>query len=259
MLPPDNEGRISPEVEPKKPTCVVLGSFRFNRQINEVIGQLEMGGIHVLAPKAGAVVGERFGFKFLDTDILGDAVEGEVNFLTSMHDADFAYVVNPGSYIGNNVVLEMRVGMAWGVPFFAMKRFAGPWRRLNKPLVEKIRICSVTDLLDTVQSGKLETDVKRYIWHRPKENREQVDHGLIRGLAERILFQDLYWKFRTGKGERQTVEKFAEERGASHPFDFLMGPADDEMTKVWFRLHELENELWYEEYRRWLAEQRNPR
>lgn len=122
MVSPQERG-VGNEVERTRPTCVVLGGFRFKDKIDEVIDEFETAGISVLAPNKGKVVkiDPEWNYAILDTDVEDDPLKLVAQFMECLTRADFIYIVNPGGYIGLTVASEMGFAMGRGLPLYTME------------------------------------------------------------------------------------------------------------------------------------------
>jgi len=99
--------------------AVVSGSFnRFLPQIREAVTALSKLGITVLSPKSWTPVSEVNGFVILEKD-KGSPAHIEQNHLSAIKRSDFLYVVNPGSYIGQSVALEIGYALSNRIPVYS--------------------------------------------------------------------------------------------------------------------------------------------
>lgn len=106
-----------------KLTCVVPGSFKYKSEIDQVIEELENLGVLVLDPPRGQVVKSGLIFNPLQEEVYlsWGIVEGE--FLRNIGRSHFAYVVNPGGYVGETVAFELGYALAAGKPIYAKYAF----------------------------------------------------------------------------------------------------------------------------------------
>lgn len=191
------ERKVGSEVERRKPTCVVLGSFRFNRQINEIIEQLDAGGINVLAPERGIVVREELGIKALEGQDDKNALELETNFIRTLTSADCAYIVNPRGYVGINTIDEIEIAVIHGLPVYAMEPIKPRYKtRLTEPLRRAIKTLSPPNFVTMVKDGEMDTD--GYVWHR--KQRESISPEGALELTKITLYSDFAHRVGWRKG-----------------------------------------------------------
>ena len=218
-----------------KPKVVVLGSFRFNEQINEVIEQLEKSGIDVLAPKRGKVTGEKFGIKFLETDNLVDPVELEESFIEAVIRADALYIVNPNGYHGFNVGIELGVAMSIGKPIYSME----PLDRAiydDSPFWEDfpslIKVFSPKRFVQMMNSGKLETE--GYFWLQDAQ--KVIDSQIVENVIKAGIFFDLL-----NEGNAEKIREFIQKIDGMPPGVKLIfySSIDDAVLQI----KKLENEF----------------
>ncbi len=120
---PESKGSISPEpFKQEVPlTCTIIGSLRNKIQIDTVIERFEAGGIRVLAPARGKVVGEKQGFRVMEVDGDREPNSIEEDFITAMLTSHFVYLVNPGSKHGTTSALEFGIALGNKIPLFTME------------------------------------------------------------------------------------------------------------------------------------------
>lgn len=125
MPNPEKDKHQEGELKERKPKVTIIGSFRFKKEIDEVITFLEENGVEVLEPKKGKVIGERVGsFKVIEgepAETIEEALEIERRFIKAVVDSDAVYLVNPGGYSGTSSAWELGSAMAGRVPIYAME------------------------------------------------------------------------------------------------------------------------------------------
>ncbi|MDO8619713.1 MAG: hypothetical protein Q7R49_07355 [Candidatus Daviesbacteria bacterium] len=175
-------------------TCTILGSFRFIEQINLVRTRFESVGVTVLAPKAGNIVREVDGFKILDTNRDKTPLEIERDFLACLFNSHFAYLVNPGGYVGFNTCSEMGVALSSGVPLIAMEPLdpkldqAPTW----KDFCQSITSRRIDDLVNFLKDpvSKLARRVE-YESHR-QSRQPKIEEGIKRAMTHaKMVLLDL--------------------------------------------------------------------
>lgn len=194
-----------------KPRVVILGSFRFNEQINSVIEYLEESGIEVLAPRRGMVINEKFGIKFLDTDSTNDPVELEKSFIEALTRSDALYIVNPEGYHGFNVGVEIGVGMTLGKPIYSMAPIDQNIYD-DSPFWEDfpslIKVFTPEELADMINSKNLETE--GYFWL--EDSGKSIDLQMIENVTKTGMFFDLL-----NKGDGEKLREFLQKSGGLPP------------------------------------------
>lgn len=145
---------MTPEIQL---TCVVQGSFRFKRKIDEAIEELTELGVQVLGPEKGDLYrSEWLGFYHLKWERPFTPREVEDSFLSLIRRSDFTYLVNPDGYVGNIVSFELGHCMGWGIPVYASNPID---HRLDPdPLWEKridyVEVMSVSQTVEKEQERK---------------------------------------------------------------------------------------------------------
>ena len=202
-------------------TCTLLGSFRFIDQINLVRAQLESVGITVLAPKRGNIVREVDGFRILDTDY-NQSPEGiERNFLECLFGSHFAYIVNPGGYIGDNAAEELGLAQATGVPIMAMERLdpelddAPVWKSICQSITVRKVEHLVNFLRDPVSRMARAIEYEKGRQHRQPEIEKAINRAIHHAQFVLLDWDKLgpgWWKISSEKGrpEHYTDEQFIE-------------------------------------------------
>lgn len=138
---------------------VIIGSFRYKSQIDDLIERLEREGIEVLAPPRGPVtdVDSTFAFPLIEIDQGRDPLEVEDDFMRSLAQADVVYIVNPGGYAGNTSASEW--GYIWGhKPIFLMEPLYWPDEE-GHPTYEMLRLTTpvvgVDALIDMIKKREI--------------------------------------------------------------------------------------------------------
>lgn len=133
--------------------CTIIGSFRFMDKINQAIDTLENLGVTILAPKKGRVSTIKDGFKILDCDHpLADPVDIEGGFLNGLLRSDFAYLVNPGGYLGRHSVAEIGIAQALKIPLLAMENIDP---KLDESSLQWGEFCGSVDVCPVNQLGQI--------------------------------------------------------------------------------------------------------
>ncbi|MFA6602572.1 MAG: hypothetical protein WCT01_02090 [Candidatus Shapirobacteria bacterium] len=108
--------------------CVILGSFRFKREIDLAREEFEDLGVLVLAPEPGSVYSPPSrrqifvakGFRPLPSEVNQPIAKVEGDFLRAIDRAHFTYLVNLDGYVGTTVSFEIGFVLARGIPLYAM-------------------------------------------------------------------------------------------------------------------------------------------
>ncbi len=112
--------------------CVVSGSFfKFKPEIDRAIDNFTELGVTVLAPDKGwlyippqkifSASAQARQFRPLPSERGMSVGQIEHEFLTSLSNSDFVYVVNLNGYVGEVVAMEIGVAMALGVPIYSQE------------------------------------------------------------------------------------------------------------------------------------------
>lgn len=106
---------------PGRLTVTLMGSTRFMDVINDVHKQLHDNGVSVLAPPISNVVRVEMGYKSLDVDGNLSPQYAERKYMEALIQSHFAYIVNPGGYIGYTTSSEIGIADAVKLPIFSME------------------------------------------------------------------------------------------------------------------------------------------
>lgn len=108
--------------------CTIFGSFhKFKEIIDTTAEEFERIGVEVLAPKRGILCElpstrvrlQDTGYRPLRAERDMDPKLVEDEFLASLGDSDFVYLVNPKGYVGQAVSMELGFCMAQRIPVYA--------------------------------------------------------------------------------------------------------------------------------------------
>lgn len=144
--------------------CVVAGSFfKFKPEIDRAIDELAGHGVIVLAPEKGwlyvppqrILFPDERQFRPLPSERGMNVRQIEDEFLRSLSQSDFVYVVNPGGYVGNTVSMEIGVAIALGIPVYAQEPLSidldkDPVWAERVSQIQSLAIGEIVDLLSKV-------------------------------------------------------------------------------------------------------------
>lgn len=178
----ENEQRV------QAPTCVVIGSFRFNRQINATIDQLEANGIRVLSPAKGTIVHEELGVKVLEGEEDRNLLTVEADFISKMFQADYAYIVNPRGYIGIHASEEIKIAIYHGIPVYSMAPVRPKYkRRLESCYADAIKVIPVNEFASAAVNAEI--DIRENVWCQLFERVDGSNEEALE-MAKIILYSD---------------------------------------------------------------------
>jgi hypothetical protein len=141
-------------------------------------------GISVLAPKPGNIVREVDGFKIMDIDDDKTPDEIEKGFLESLFNSHFAYIVDPGGYIGFNTATELGLAHSARIPVIAMEPLdptlddSPTWPQW----CESVGVRKIDDMVDFLKDPV--TRISRTIQY---EKHRQKRLPMIQELIENVL------------------------------------------------------------------------
>lgn len=176
-----------PELEnADKLKVVVLGSFRFKEQIDEVIMQLKSLDVEVLAPLIGEVGGQIYHYPILVGEEARDPVDIQTEFLLKINQADAIYIVDPGGYTGLDVNFEIASAEIDGLPIVAMEPMEqDPTDRFYQHFVDRVINLDIESFVKSIRKIKDdETLAVGYLSYVPISKRKSMTYEEARSAAK---------------------------------------------------------------------------